>query len=160
FGGKSLLVLARDSSVKLDHRLATLNRRIRSAGNNNARLDETFPRIRTGETIDAEAAWGKKQIANRVRRLHRRNDSELRKARNVGWVDNLRVLDAPTWISNLSFRHWHSLERRLVLVEYKTIRAIADRMRFDLNAFLQSVDEHRSQVFGFESEEAGSVGRV
>jgi len=64
--GKSLLILARHRGVKLDHRLATLDRRVRAAGNNHARLDETFPRIRTGKTSHAEPAGGEEEIANRM----------------------------------------------------------------------------------------------
>ena len=40
---------------------------------------------------------GEEEIADRMRRLHRRNDSELRKTRDVGRIHNLRMLDAPAW---------------------------------------------------------------
>src|SRR6185503_4056425 len=83
FARKTLLIFARNRCVKLDHRFAAFNRRIRSARHHNARLDKTFPRIRASQTIDAESTRREEKIANRMRRLHRRNDSELRKTRNV-----------------------------------------------------------------------------
>src|SRR4051794_30524120 len=103
FAGKSLLVLARNRGVKLNHRLATLDRRVRSARNNDARLDETLPRIRTFQTRNAETARREEEIANRVRRLHRWNDSKLRETRNVSRVNDLRVLDAPARLRDFSF---------------------------------------------------------
>src|SRR5262245_24052257 len=70
------------------------------------------------------------------------------------------MLDSPTRLRNFSLRRRHGLECRFILVEYETIRAIADRMRLDLNTLAQSLDQHRSQFFCFHCQESGSVGRV
>src|ERR1051325_1376403 len=70
------------------------------------------------------------------------------------------MLDAPAWLGNFTFARRHGFECPFVLVEYETIRAIADRMRLDLNSLAQCVDQHRSRLFRFHGQETGCVGRV
>src|SRR5260370_40064379 len=48
----------------------------------------------------------------------------------------------------------------LVKIENHAVRAIANRMRLDLNATAQGFLEHRFQLLGFFSEITGSFGRV
>jgi hypothetical protein len=75
--------------------------------------------------------------------LHGRNDAKFGKARNVSRIDNLRVLVAPAWIGNLSLRRRHRIQSLLVLIENKAICPVANRMGFNLNAFLQGFFQHR-----------------
>ena len=55
-----------------------------------ARLEKTRQGS-AGEPINSEPGAGAKQIADRVRRLHRRNDAELCEPRDVDRMHNLRV---------------------------------------------------------------------
>src|SRR5438067_2564663 len=100
------------------------------------------------------------QIANRMRRLHRRDDAKFLKAGNVERINDLRVFDAPARLGNLSLIRRHSAQRLLVLIKYEAITAITDRMRLALNAFAQSFFEHWQQIFFLDGQESGSVGRV
>src|SRR5204863_5973645 len=52
FAGKALHVFARDCRVKLDHRLATFDRRVGSTGNNRARFKKRSPGICTCKSVD------------------------------------------------------------------------------------------------------------
>ncbi len=60
FAGESLLALARDGGVELDHRLAALDRRIGAARDNRAGLQQALPRIRAGESLLAPVWLGAK----------------------------------------------------------------------------------------------------
>ena len=84
-----------------------------------------------------------KQIADRVRWLHRSDDAELCETRKVLRGENLCVLDAPARFANLSLVRRNGLERFFVKIEDHSIRAIADGVRFDLNAAAQRFLEHR-----------------
>src|SRR2546421_9238771 len=100
------------------------------------------------------------QIANRMRRLHRGDDAKFFEAGDVERIHDLSVLDAPARLGNLSLIRRYSAQRLLVLIKYEAITAITDRMRLALNAFAQSFFEHRQEIFFFDGQEAGSVGRV
>src|SRR5882724_2088382 len=160
FAGPSLDVLARDGGVKLDHRFAAFDRCVRSPGNDYAGLNKTVPRIRARQTFDPQTRGRKMQIADRMRSLHRRNDSQLLEPRNVQWIHNLRMLDAPARIGNLALRRRNGFQSFLVLVENKAITPVADCMRFTLNAFSQSLFEYWQEIFFFDGQEAGCFGSV
>src|SRR6267143_3687029 len=102
FAGPTLDVLARDGRVELDHRFAALHRRVRASGNDYARLNKTVPRIGAFQALDSQTCGREMQIADRVRRLHRRNDSQLLETGNVERIHNLRVLNAPARIGDLA----------------------------------------------------------
>src|SRR5882672_12096839 len=102
FAGPSLDVLARDGRVKFDHRFAAFDRRVGASGNDYARLNETVPRIGALQSLDAQARRREMQIADGMRRLHRRDDAEFFEAGNIERIHNLRVLNAPARICNLS----------------------------------------------------------
>src|SRR5438067_5521527 len=104
FSGKSANVFARNSSVKFDHWFAAFDGRIRSAGNDDAGLNKTIPRVRAFQALYPQTRRREVQIANRVRSLHRRNDSKFREARNVSWIHDLGMFVAPTRLRNLSLR--------------------------------------------------------
>src|SRR6266487_2072401 len=97
------------------------------------------------------------QIANRMRSLHRRDDAEFRETRNVRWVYDLRMLVAPTWLSDLSLLLRHSLQSFLVFIHDKSIRVIADGVRLHLDSLLQSFFQHRQQVFFLHAQESRTV---
>ena len=95
-----------------------------------------------------------------MRWLHRRNDAELGEARNVGRIDNLRVLDAPARLADFPLVRRDGFECLFVKIENHAVGAIADCVRLDLNAAAQCFFEHRPQVFRLFGEITGSVGRV
>src|SRR5215213_3111117 len=157
---KAFLIAARDRRVKLYHRLAALDRRIRPSGDDRSGLQQTLPCIRAFETTQAQSARRKEEIADGVRGLHGRDDTEACEARDVRGVENLRVLDAPARLADLSLRGRHGSESLFVEVKGNAIGAITDGVRFDLYPLLQRFDEHRQQLIGFGGEEAGSLWRV
>ena len=54
----------------------------------------------------------------------------------------------------------HGCKRLFVFVENETIRAIADRVRFNLDAFAQRFDQHRPQLFRFHGQKSRRVRRI
>ena len=70
FTGVAANIFARDGRIKFNHRLTTFDRRVRASGNNYARLEKTVPGVGALQTLHAEAAGRKVQIADRVRCLH------------------------------------------------------------------------------------------
>src|SRR5205807_6554800 len=102
FAGIAADIFARDRRVKLDHRFAAFDRRVGTTGNDHAGFQKAVPGVGAVQSLHAEPARREMKIANRVRRLHRGNDAELREARNVSWIDDLRMLDAPTRFRNLA----------------------------------------------------------
>src|SRR5207247_4010405 len=119
-----------------------------------ASLDEPIPAIRAGEPLHSKPCRREKQIADRMRRLHRSNDAELGETRNVLLAQNLRVLHPPAnvtrlWMAelcdaglagvrpsnqNVSFFRRHGFERVLVKIENSALGAVSDRVCLDLNA--------------------------
>src|SRR5256884_801512 len=73
-------------------------------------------------------------VGSAMRRLHRSNDAEFRKARNILRCEHLRVLDAQTRIMRIG----HLLFRLFVGVEHGAVRSVADGMRAKLKASLES----------------------
>src|SRR5438876_7071026 len=61
---------------------------------------------------------------------------------------------------NVSFFRRHGFKRLLVKIENSAIGAVADRVRFDLNATAQRLFKHWRQLFRFLREETGAVGFV
>src|SRR6266542_418591 len=151
---------AGNGGVKLNHRFAALDRRIRTTGDNAARLEKTLPSVSAGEPIHSQPARREEQIADRVRWLHRRNDAELCEPRDVGSIYNLRVFDAPARLANFSVFRRNRLKRLLVKIENDAIGAIADCVRFDLDTAAQRFFEQRTQLLGFLGEKTGRVRRV
>src|SRR5258706_4107307 len=100
------------------------------------------------------------QIADRVRRLHGRNDAQLLEPGNVERIHDLRVLDAPARICDLALIRRDSFQSLLVLVENEAITSIADSVRLTLNAFAQSFLEHGQEIFFLDGQTAGSVGSI
>jgi hypothetical protein len=78
------------------------------------------------------------QIANRMRRLHRRNHTKLCKAREIHWINNLRVLDSPAWVCDFALSLRHCFEGFLIFVQRESVREISDGVRLDLNPRFQS----------------------
>src|SRR6184192_4242325 len=95
-----------------------------------------------------------------MRWLHRRNDAELCELRNVGRIDNLRVLDTPAWFPNFSLVRRYRFERLLVKIENHVVCPISDGMGLDLNPAPQRFFEHRPQLFRLLGQKTGSLGRV
>src|SRR6185295_543102 len=93
--GKAFQIFARDRGVKLDQRLAAFDRRVGTAGYDRSGLDKTLPRVRAGEPLDSEPAGREMQIANRVRSLHRWNNSQFLETWDVRGIHDLRMLNAP-----------------------------------------------------------------
>src|SRR5437870_6695000 len=98
------------------------------------------------------------KIANRMRSLHRRDDAELRKARDVLGVYDLRMLVAPTRLGDLSLLLRHRVQSLLVFIKDKSIRVIANGVRLHLDSFLQSLLQHWHKVFVFRAQKS-SVSR-
>src|SRR5207244_4031960 len=82
--------------------------------------------------LGPQAARRKVEIADRVRRLHRGNDSELRESRNVAGTQDLRVLDAPTRCSDRPPLYGHAVECLLVEVQHDAIAPVSYGVRLDL----------------------------
>src|SRR5687767_3550802 len=95
FGRFAFDAFARNCGIKLDHRFATFDWRIRAAGYDRPGIEKAFPRVSAGEPFHSKAGRREKQIADRVRWLHRRNYIELLESRNVGRIDDLCVLHSP-----------------------------------------------------------------
>src|SRR5258705_11774576 len=95
-GGETLLILASDGGIEFDHWLTTFYRRVGTSRNNNSGFDKTLPRVGAGEPANSQPARSEEQIPNRVGRLHRRNDTELNKTRDVQWIDDLCALYSPS----------------------------------------------------------------
>ncbi len=85
-------------------------------------LDKTLPRVSACESGYPNATRRKMKIANRMRRLHRRNHAEFREARYICRIDNLRMLDAPARVCNFALRLRHGFERLLIFIEHESIR--------------------------------------
>src|SRR6266404_1346366 len=95
-----------------------------------------------------------------MRRLHRRNYAEFGKPREVGEIDNLRVLNPPPGLPNFSLLGWNGFERLFIEIEDHPVRPIANRVCLDLNTAAQRFFEHRSQFLRFFREITRSAGRV
>src|SRR5690348_1228168 len=108
--GEALLVASGDGSVELDHRLAPLDRSIRTARDDAAGLQEALPGVRSGQPFPAEAAAGKMEVADGVGGLHGGNHPKLRKTGNVRRVDDLRVLHPPPRLRDLPLAWRHRIE--------------------------------------------------
>src|SRR2546423_10007700 len=107
FAGETFLILARHRRVKLDHRLAALYRSVRAASDDRATLQKALPRVRAFQPLDADAARREVQVADGMRRLHRRNDAEAGKSRNVRGGNDLRMLDAPARLADFALAGRH-----------------------------------------------------
>jgi hypothetical protein len=59
---------------------------------------------------------------------------KFREPGDIGCIDNLRVLDSPAGIADFSFVRRHGFERLFVKIENQSVGAIADRVRFHLDA--------------------------
>src|SRR2546430_12774576 len=92
-----------------------------------------------------------------MRRLHRGNDSQFREARNINWVDDLRVLVAPAWLGNLPLRFRDRVQSLLVFIEDEAIGIIADGVRLHLNSFLQCLLQHWQQVLLFYAQKTSLI---
>src|SRR3546814_1987081 len=81
-------------------------------------------------------------------RLHRGDDAALAEAREIGGVDDLRVLDPPAAIALVGVRH------RLDRIERLGVGLVADRVDRDLEAVhrraahqvLERSEEHTSEL--------------
>ena len=104
FAAESVKAFARDGRIEFDHWFAAFDRRVRAPGMIAPVLIKLCPGIRAGETFEAESLRREEEIADRVRRLHRWNNAELREARDVLRAENLRVLDAPARLALLCIR--------------------------------------------------------
>src|SRR5262249_3881868 len=144
--GPPLEVLARDGGVELDHRLAALDGRIGPARDDRARLQQALPRVGALEPLHPEPRRREIEVADRGPRLPRGGDAELGQAWQVCGAEDLRMLDAPAWRGDLSVARGHGVERLLVVVEDRAVRAVADRVRLDLDAALQGALEHRDEL--------------
>src|SRR5213078_1711834 len=160
FAREAANVLARYGGIKLDHGLATLHRRVRATGNHRAAFQETLPRIGAFQPVDSQPAGRKMEIANRVRWLHRRNDTQLCEARKIRRIHDLRMLITPARFTNFSLFRRHCFHRLLVLIEHEAIGAISDRVRFYLNAFAQCVFQHWLHIFLFYTKKSRTVRRI
>src|SRR5262245_24602467 len=110
-------ILTRYCGVKLDHWFTTFNRCIRTSRDHDPRFDKALPGICSFQPVNTKSTWREEEIANRMRWLHRRDYSQLRKAWNVCRIHYLCVFDSPTWIANLSFRTRYRFQSRLILIE-------------------------------------------
>src|SRR4029077_2118094 len=149
-----------NGGVEFDHRFAAFDWRVGTSCNDAAALDEALPRIRADETIHSKSSRGEKQIADRMGWLHGGDHTKFSEPGNIVWIDNLRVLDAPARFANSPFVGRHGFERLLVKIENQSVGAIADGVRFHLDAPAQRFFKHRPEFFGFLPEKTGSFGRV
>ena len=149
---------AGDRGVKLDHRFATLDRRIGTAADDGARFEQTLPGIRAGETIHPEPAGAKNKsliacdgcIEGMTPSFAKRGISAGSESAHARRASAVREFFA---------RRRDGFERLFVKIENQSIGAIADRVRFDLNAAAQRFFEHRPQLLWFLREKTGRVGR-
>src|SRR5437899_746369 len=70
------------------------------------------------------------------------------------------MLVTPTRIGDLSLRGRHSIQSFFIFIKNESIRVIADRVCLDLNAFAQSLFQHRQQLFFFYAQKTFAVGRI
>jgi hypothetical protein len=84
--------------VKAQQRIHCLDGEVAAIWYDDAGLKQRAPCVRAEETALAESAAGPVHVARLMDGLHRRNDAELREARNVVVVENLRVLHAEAMI--------------------------------------------------------------
>src|SRR5437588_813634 len=98
-----------------------------------ARLAQALPGIGIGPALlpDHVDRGLERQAhgARRMRRLHRSDDAKLLEARNVGRLDDFDMLDAMAAVAPAI-----ALHRRLIAVERRPDRAVADRMYRNLQA--------------------------
>src|ERR1700719_1080010 len=107
FSGFAFDAFSRNRSVEFYHRFAPLDRSVGAAADSRAGFQKRLPRIGSAKAIEAEPRRRKKQITDRVRRLHRRDHAQFGEARNIGWIENLGVFYAPAWLA-----HFALLRRR------------------------------------------------
>src|SRR5690606_22251218 len=103
----------------------------------------------------AEAVAGPIHIAGLVRGLHRRDHAELREARDVVGVEDLRVLDAEAVDGGGVL-----VERGLVRIEHEAVAAVADGVRVHLEAGGQRAAGDVLDVRGRRDEQAAGAGVV
>ena len=127
-----VVVLARDGGVERVERIHALDREVAAVRDDDAGVEQRPPGVRAERARVAEPRRRPVHVARLMHGLHRRNDAELREARDVGVVEDLHVLDAKAMIDRR-----HGLERRFVRVERDAVAAIADRVRRDLEAVLE-----------------------
>src|SRR5262249_183334 len=92
-GRLSLEVGAGDRGEEAEAGGAELDGKVAAEGEMNPGIEEPVPGVRAGKARPAEALLCPGHIAGAVSRVHRGDDAKLSKARNVGRVDNLGVLD-------------------------------------------------------------------
>ena len=92
-----------------------------------------------------------------MRRLHRRNDTEFRKPRDVVGKDDLRVFDTPARFLDFALVGGHALKRLLVKIQNLPVRAIANGMRPNLHALAQRFLKHGQEVLFLPFQEPGRV---
>ena len=97
--GKTTEVMTIGCGVKLNQRIALLDRRIRTTANSGAGIKQRTPGVCAGEALLAETGWREEKIADRVRGLHRGDNPLRRKARDIFMRDDLSVLDAKARIA-------------------------------------------------------------
>src|SRR5438105_6144498 len=70
------------------------------------------------------------------------------------------MLIAPARLSDLALRLWHRVQSFLVFIKNETVRVVTDRMRLDLNSFLQCLSQHRRELFVFDAEKTFAIRLV
>src|ERR1043166_2787477 len=93
-------------------------------------------------------------------RLHRRDHAEFLESRNVGGIDNLRMLHSPPRLFDWSLIRRDCFEGRFVRIENRPVRSIADRVCLNLKTAPQRLLEHWLQLFRLFGEVAGSLRGV
>ena len=134
------------SGVEFDPRIALFHRRVRPAGDMRTRIQQRLPGISPHQPLIAQPSRSEMQITDGVRGLEGSDHTQLRKARNVGRIDDLAVLVAPARFGQSAFFRRHLSQGFLDPVQEVPVAAVADGVDIHLHPVAQGLGHQRDRL--------------
>ena len=145
-------VHARDGGVEAAKGRDGLDGIVGAEGERHAGVEECLPCVGVGGALGAETRFGPVHVGEQMVGLHGGDDAELLEARNVGGIDDLRVLDAVArGAGDAGLR---------IGVESHGGGLVADGVKAELEAGLGAFDGHLVQLGLGVLGQAGVAGIV